>query len=116
MSNRNAGLPVDGGRRSRPSTVRPGRGCTLGATRLPGAASIRFEVGLAGGDDITLAVYDVQGRLLSEVYSGPAAMGSKSITWGGKDRRGVPGRSGVYFARLFSESHGVAATKVVFTR
>ncbi len=49
---------------------------------------------------VELGIYDVQGRLRRLERFGPMQAGSHSWTWDGRDGRGEPMASGVYFARL----------------
>ena len=56
-----------------------------------------------------VAIYDVAGRLVSEVASGRYPAGVRSITWNGRDARGEAVASGVYFVR--TTSAGLGATK-----
>jgi flagellar hook capping protein FlgD len=60
--------------------------------------AIRFT--LAATQDVTLAVYDVSGRLVRMLASGRQDVGSHSITWDGRDNSGHTVSSGVYFYRL----------------
>lgn len=47
-----------------------------------------------------LAVYDVRGRRVRALHSGPLAGGLRSWEWDAKDTAGRPVATGVYFARL----------------
>jgi hypothetical protein len=49
---------------------------------------------------VTLAIYDVRGALVRELVSGAVSAGSHRVTWDGRDGRGRPVGSGVYFCRL----------------
>jgi hypothetical protein len=55
-----------------------------------------------------LAVYDVNGRLVRVLLDGPVEPGRQSVTWDGRNGRGIPVASGIYFYRLatpeFSEA------------
>ncbi|MFZ1948132.1 MAG: beta-propeller fold lactonase family protein, partial [bacterium] len=63
-----------------------------------GAAMIRFGVPEAGRVDVS--VYDVRGRLVKTIVSQNLPPGSYTVSWDGKDARGNPAASGVYFCRL----------------
>lgn len=78
----------------------------------PGGA-VEFAVPDAG--DAALRVYDVSGRLVRVLFAGPAARGTLSVTWDGRDESGRPVASGVYLFRL-SSSSGSAAAKGVMLR
>ena len=60
--------------------------------------AIRFT--LDAKQDVTLAVYDVNGRLVRMLASGTRDVGTHSITWDGRNNAGATVSSGVYFYRL----------------
>ena len=60
---------------------------------------IRYDVPVGGGD-VSLVVYDVNGRTIRVLASGRQNAGEKSLSWDGRDRAGQPVASGVYFYRL----------------
>ncbi|MGQ0722599.1 MAG: T9SS type A sorting domain-containing protein [Candidatus Eiseniibacteriota bacterium] len=59
---------------------------------------IRFELPRAGVVD--LAVFDVGGRRVASLLSGPLGSGRHAATWNGRGVDGSPAASGVYFVRL----------------
>ena len=61
-------------------------------------ATISF--GLTKPSEVTVRVYDVAGRLLREVLSGPLAAGSYERLWDGLDARGRSVAAGIYLVRL----------------
>lgn len=67
-----------------------------------GAATISFDPPAPGV--AVLGVYDVGGRLVTELHSGAAASGRSRIKWDGTDCAGRPVASGVYFVRLRSRA------------
>ena len=79
------------------------------ATRLLGnvpnpfnpATDIRFQVGSAdAGRPLDLAIFDVRGRLVRTLHTGPLAAGPQAVTWDGRDAAGAAAAAGVYFYRL----------------
>jgi len=60
--------------------------------------AIRFS--LDSKQSVTLAVYDVNGRLVRMLVSGVKEVGTHSVTWDGRDNAGSTVSSGVYFYRL----------------
>jgi hypothetical protein len=60
--------------------------------------TIRFRLGEAG--EARLIVFDPAGRLVAELFSGPASAGGHTAVWNGLDRSGREAGSGVYFYRL----------------
>ena len=63
--------------------------------------TINYEVA-AGGADVTLAVYDVAGRLVRMLLDEHQAAGSHDVVWDGRDDAGTAVSSGVYFYRMSS--------------
>jgi flagellar hook assembly protein FlgD len=53
---------------------------------------------LAG--DVELSVFDLQGRKIKTLLSGPRAAGPQSVEWDGRDASGRPVASGPYYIRL----------------
>lgn len=69
--------------------------------RVDGETTIEFDVPPANGNSPTvrLAVYDVMGRRVRDLFSGQL-QGAQAVTWNGRDERGVPVPAGVYVIRL----------------
>jgi hypothetical protein len=72
------------------------------------STTIRYDVPAPGGR-VTLAVYDVHGRLVRALVEEQEAAGSRSVTWDGRSNAGTRVASGTYFCRL--ESNGVVLTR-----
>ena len=51
---------------------------------------------------VSVAVFDVQGRLVRELVNADLMAGEHSVTWDGTDRQGRRAGSGVYFARMLA--------------
>jgi hypothetical protein len=49
---------------------------------------------------VSLAIYNLQGQLVSRLVNGPLAAGTYRVIWKGVDRSGVPMGSGVYLYRI----------------
>ncbi len=62
------------------------------------STEIRFN--LAGPAHVRLQVYDLQGRLVSDLINQAMVRGSHSVTWQGQGSGGRHIGSGLYFARL----------------
>jgi len=62
-----------------------------------------------------LDVYDLRGRHLRRLASGPGFAGPRQIVWDGRDAAGRPLSSGVYLVRLRSAA-GVVTRKVTLLR
>lgn len=79
----------------------PGRGPVLFANvPNPGrpATTLRFE--LAQPERVTLAIYDVGGRLVRTLVDGQRGAGRHEVLWDGRTDRGESSKVGVYFTRL----------------
>ena len=60
--------------------------------------TIRFV--LPAREDVTLAIYDANGRLVRTLVNEVRGYGAHEVTWDGRDDGGVAMGSGVYFYRL----------------
>ncbi|MDP6669797.1 MAG: FlgD immunoglobulin-like domain containing protein [Candidatus Krumholzibacteria bacterium] len=66
--------------------------------------SIRFS--LAADGDVTLAVYDITGRVVKTLVDGPMTAGAdKEIIWDGMMDNGKRAASGVYFYKLTADGN-----------
>ncbi len=63
-----------------------------------GVTTLRFD--LPHATRVTLALYDVRGRLVRTLASGERDAGTHAETWDGRDAGGAQSAPGVYFARL----------------
>jgi len=59
-----------------------------------------IEYVLATGGQVSLRVYDVKGRLVRTLVDGQKGVGAHAEVWNGRNNRGEPVASGVYFYRL----------------
>lgn len=75
------------------------------------STSIAYELKVQS--NVTLGVYDVQGRLVRTLVTGDQAAGTYEITWDGKDAAGVPVASGTYLYRLIGDDFMKARTMVL---
>jgi flagellar hook assembly protein FlgD len=62
-----------------------------------------------------LAIYDVTGKLVRVLVNERRPAGDYRVEWDGRDRRGTPTASGVYFYRLEAEEF-TATHKMVMLR
>jgi hypothetical protein len=77
------------------------------------STTIRYEI--AKDQEVRLAVYDVQGRLVRSLVNGVETEGVHQVAWNGIDDRGNPVSSGIYFVRLSGEGQ-VATAKIVLAK
>jgi hypothetical protein len=62
------------------------------------ATTIVYE--LATATRVQLVVFDSRGRLVRTLLAGPRSAGPHRVVWDGRDDRGRPVSSGVYFTRM----------------
>lgn len=62
------------------------------------STEVRFN--LPHSCDGNIAIYDVKGRLVRQLFDGYLSEGPQSVRWDGNSVRGVPSASGVYFVRV----------------
>lgn len=94
-----------------PATPPPVAGI-LKATPNPtfGSTELGFTLGAPG--QVTINVYDVQGRAVRTLVDEVRGAGPQSVVWDGRDDGGSQVRTGVYFLRMHSQD-GVRKTKVI---
>lgn len=91
-----------------------------GSTRLelaapapnPSRSSSTLAYSLTRDGDVTLAVHDLQGRLVRMLASGRHVAGSHRTAWDGRDEAGSATRAGIYFVRLVTPE-GSRETRLV---
>ena len=64
------------------------------------SSSTTLTYRMDGPDRIEIAIYDVAGRCARALFSGVVSTGVGSVVWDGRDDRGEPLGSGIYFCRL----------------
>ena len=72
-------------------------GVALHSRVRDGHATLRYALTRPG--DVRIDVFDVAGRRLTTLVSGPRGSGEHEVAWGGETRSGIA-RRGVYFARI----------------
>ncbi len=77
-----------------------------------GPATVRFAI--AQEARVSIAVVDVQGRLVATLIDGPMAPGRYQAAWDGRSANG-PASAGVYFARM-SAGRFTKVQRFVLTR
>ncbi len=66
------------------------------------STTVRYSLGATG--HVNLAVYNMLGQEMRVLVNGVRSAGSHEVTWDGRDSNGIPLASGIYFARLQTES------------
>jgi uncharacterized membrane protein len=64
-----------------------------------------IEFSVPAAQPVQLAIYDLAGRLVRSLVSGPVTAGPHSVVWNGTDQRGDRVPSGTYVYRLDTGSH-----------
>ncbi|MCK4414807.1 MAG: C10 family peptidase [Candidatus Eisenbacteria sp.] len=72
-----------------------------------GPVAIHFGVPAGRARDVHLSLFDITGRQVALIYAGSRSPGCYTIQWDGRNRAGMPLRSGVYFARLHSKERSL---------
>ena len=74
---------------------------------------ISYQLPQAG--PVSIKIYNVQGQLVNTLVDGEGSPGTYHVRWDGRDLRGTPAASGVYFCQMRS-SHLVQTTKMILLR
>jgi hypothetical protein len=82
---------------------------------VPSRSSTSLAFDLPKSGRVSIAVYDVAGRLVRTIVSESRAAGWHSATWDGRSRAGTEAPAGVYFARLDREGE-VLTRRIVLVR
>ena len=77
---------------------------TLKNTPNPFNPSTTVRYTLGATERVNLAVYNMLGQEMRVLVRGVRSAGSHEATWDGRDANGIPLASGIYFARLQTES------------
>ena len=64
--------------------------------------STKIDVEIAKRSHLDISVFDLNGRLISNIYNNNQLPGVYTFTWSGKDKTGQPVSSGVYFIQVKS--------------
>jgi len=97
-------------------SVAPSRLAVSSASPNPFASSTSIGFSIpAGVASHSLAIYDLAGRLVRRLSSGPRSAGRHASTWDGRDASGRAVAAGVYLARLEAEGE-IAVRKLVHLR
>jgi hypothetical protein len=83
----------------------------LGAVPNPFNPSTKFKFSMARAAGVELVLFDVSGRRVQTLVTGPLPAGSHAVDWNGRDQAGRDVASGTYFARLTVD--GVSSVKSV---
>ncbi|NOQ21525.1 MAG: T9SS type A sorting domain-containing protein [Candidatus Aegiribacteria sp.] len=79
----------------------------------PFAGSTTFVYTLPGAGNVSLDIYDVSGRLVTNVASGERLAGSHSVIWSGTDSEGSTVPGGMYLVKLTTDGDTMTRSCVV---
>lgn len=74
-----------------------------------------FLVRLPSPSALTVCVYDLQGRLVRQVADEPGPAGAQELVWDGRNEKGMPVGSGVYWVQV-QTSWGIMTKRFVMVR
>lgn len=82
---------------------------------VPSRSNTSLAFDLPSSGPVSIAIFDVAGRLVRSVVSDPRPAGRHTATWDGRSRSGVEAPAGVYFARL-ERGGDVLTRRIVLVR
>ena len=82
------------------------------AVPSPTSGATTFRLSLPRATELSLAVYDIGGRLVRVLLSGTEPAGERSVTWDGRDDSGQRVRSGLFYARLVADGQAIRRSVV----
>lgn len=85
-----------------------GPGLRLAAAPNPFRSGTTLEFSVPRRSHTRLAVYDLAGRQVRELWAGPLGPGDHSVSWTGLDERGDRVPAGLYFVRLEADGRGLS--------
>jgi len=83
----------------------PGDGVLRGNFPNPFNPTTTLRFGLPEDSEVTLIVYDIQGKLVKSLVNEAMPGGWHDVTWNAVDQRGNPLSTGVYLCRLDAENY-----------
>lgn len=81
----------------------------------PSSGATRLRLTVPRTSEVSVRVFDVNGREVATLWDGVASAGEHEVSWSGRDAGGRASAPGVYLARAIS-TDGVATTRIVRIR
>jgi hypothetical protein len=78
--------------------------------------STLISYGLPVNSHVTVTIYSVTGQMIRKMYDGEAVAGRHTIVWDGRNERGMPVGTGVYFYRMQAAPHSGGGAGFLQTR
>lgn len=104
--------PADAAEDPLPASVRT-RFCSVEPNPSSGPVKIHFQLPVGGMAE--LAIFDVAGRRIRRLESGPRSAGEHTLVWDGRDEAGVEVEAGVYLYR-YRAGNTVESDRIVIAR
>jgi hypothetical protein len=105
-----AGLSLNGNGNGLPAAFALGRNFPN-----PFNPTTSMQVDIPASAEVNVAVYDLLGRLVATLMTGPQAAGSATISWDGRDGTGMQVPTGMYIVRM-SAGEFTASQKVLMMK
>lgn len=77
--------------------------------------STKIQFQLPGAGKVRLTVYDINGRLIKEIFSGDKEAGKYTFEWNGQNSNGVQVSSGVYFYSV-KYNNSLSTKKMIYLK
>ncbi len=77
------------------------------ASPNPFGAFVAIEIEASTEECVRVAIFDVRGALVRTLANGVAGTGVRRLVWDGRDERGLPCASGLYFCRISSPREAI---------
>jgi hypothetical protein len=82
----------------------------------PFVSDTRFMVNTNAGDDVDVAIYDLNGRRVASLFKGRIESGAREFRWNGKRDDGSRAAIGIYFSRVAFSNRVVTRKLVMLPR
>ena len=69
----------------------------------PFGSEVRITFAMSRAGNLRAVVHDLQGRVVRRLYDGAMPAGIQGLAWDGRDARGIPVASGVYWISTVAE-------------
>jgi len=79
----------------------------------PFNASTMIEYGLPKNSELNISIFDIRGRFVKEMHSGPQQAGYHAVQWSGLNEYGLGVASGVYFIVLHTSEYRMAKKALI---
>ncbi|MDZ4804869.1 MAG: FlgD immunoglobulin-like domain containing protein [Candidatus Eisenbacteria bacterium] len=99
-----------------PAGLKPGIALLTSPNPSRGPLTLTVQSDRDLNETTSVAIYDVAGRIVTQIDTGSIPRGEFRIPWDGQDSQGLAVSNGVYFLRLQSEGKSIASGRVMILR